>query len=59
MDTEKTYSSAAGAARDYFGARPGEADTASAFMAEWKQLTDNDKAEIKDGLEKIGYKFKT
>ncbi len=52
----KSYSSVAGAARDYFGGRNGE-DSAKAFMDEWKQLTPADKREIGDGLKKLGYKI--
>lgn len=52
----KSYSSAAGAARDYFGGRNGD-DSAKAFMDEWKQLTPADKREIGDGLKKLDYKI--
>lgn len=54
MDTNKEYSSAVAAAKDYFGG-----ESATSFMKEWKELTDSDKAEIKDGLIGIGYKIKT
>lgn len=53
MDTNKTYSSAAGAARDFFGNYP----SAKAFMEEWKQLTDDDKKEIKEGMIAVGIKI--
>lgn len=53
MDTSKEYSSTAGAARDFFGNYP----SAQAFMQDWKQLTDSDKAEIRAGLEQNGYRF--
>lgn len=57
MDTNKVYSSVAAAARDFFGARPGVENTATNWMAEYKQLTDADKAEIKIGLIQNGYQF--
>jgi hypothetical protein len=42
------------AARDYFGMREGQT-TALEFAAEYRKLTDDDKDEIRAGLEKAGY----
>jgi hypothetical protein len=50
MDTSKQYKSIAGAAKDFFGA-----PSAQAFMEEWKQLTQEDKDEILQGLRDVGY----
>ena len=55
MDLSKEYSFAM-ACRDYFGYREGK--TAMDFMEEMKSLTAADKAEIKDGLIRLGYKIK-
>lgn len=44
-----------GACKDFFGLKPGQ--TALQFGQEIKALTDADKAEIKDGLEKNGYEI--
>ena len=43
------------ACRDFFGLHPGE--TALQFGQEIKQLTTEDRAEIKEGLEKLGYEI--
>lgn len=52
MDTSKEYTGVASAARDYFGDHPnGEIK----FLLEWKSLNENDKKEIREGLEKLGY----
>lgn len=46
------------AAKDFFGPRfPGQ--TALDFMKEVKALSEDDKAEIKDGLTKLGYNITT
>jgi hypothetical protein len=57
MDQTKEYASTVGAAKDFFGPRPGGEGNASEFMKEWRELTEADKLEIKVGLEKIGYKI--
>jgi hypothetical protein len=57
MDTNKQYASGVAAAKDFFGPRPGGEGSASEFMREWKELTEADKTEIKEGLAKIGYKI--
>ena len=44
------------AAKDFFGLLPGT--TIKEFSEEFKQLTDEDKAEFKTGLEANGYKIK-
>lgn len=46
----------AGACKDFFGLHPNQ--TLLEFRDEVKALTDADRAEIKAGLEKIGYRFK-
>lgn len=56
MNIEQTYTGVAGAARDFFGPRNGD-NSAGAFMIEWRELSDADKAEIKAGLEALGYKI--
>lgn len=43
------------ACKDFFGLKPGQ--TALEFGKEIKALTDLDKAEIRAGLEKNGYKI--
>lgn len=53
INSQKIFSSTAGAARHYFDTPP--YPSAQAFMQDWKQLTDQDKQEIKEGLEKQGY----
>lgn len=57
MDTSKEFSGVAAAARDYFGPRNGDS-SAGTFMIEWRELSDADKAEIKAGLEALGYVIK-
>lgn len=57
MDTNKQYSSVASAARDFFGPRPGFQGTAMEWMTEWKELSDDSKAEIGRGLVQNGYKI--
>lgn len=52
MDISKPLSFMA-ACRDYFGLHHGQ--TAMQFGAEIKKLTEEDRAEIKLGLEKLGY----
>lgn len=52
MDTNKEYTGVASAARDYFGDHP---NGAVKFLLEWKSLNENDKLEIRAGLEKLGY----
>lgn len=52
MDTTKTFTFMS-ACRDYFGTKEGQ--TAMDFGKELKQLTEADRAEIKQGLEAIGY----
>lgn len=52
MDTSKTYTGLASAAKDFFGDHP---NGTTKFLLEWKSLTENDKAEIKSGLESLGY----
>lgn len=56
MNTDKTYTSAVAAAKDFFGA-PVADPTATGFMAEWKKLNAEDQAEIKAGLIQNGYKI--
>lgn len=58
MDMSRSYTSGVGAAKDYFGLKPGGEGTASEFMKEWKALSDADKVEITDGLRKLGYDIK-
>jgi hypothetical protein len=43
------------ACREFFGLKEGQ--TAMEFGKELKQLTDADRAEIKAGLEKLGYEI--
>ena len=43
------------ACRDFFGLHQGQ--TAMEFGKELKQLTDADRAEIKEGLAKLGYEI--
>jgi hypothetical protein len=50
MHTQTTF---VAAARDYFGYRPGQ--SLSDFNAELKALTEQDKAELIEGLRKEGY----
>ncbi len=52
MDKARNYTTGVAAAKDYFGS-----PTAQAFMAEWKALTPEDKAEIIEGLRKEGYEI--
>ena len=52
MDQTKTVSFAS-ACKDFFGYKEGEG--MREFMAEIKALTDTDRAEIKEGLSKVGY----
>ena len=44
------------AMKDFFGFAPGQG--LGGFVAEIKKLTDADKAEIRAGLTKLGYKIK-
>jgi hypothetical protein len=44
------------ALKDFFGFRPG--DGLSEFRTETKALTEADRADLKAGLEKVGYTFK-
>jgi hypothetical protein len=53
MDTNKTYTGVASAAKDYFGDHP---NGSTKFLLEWKSLTEDDKKEIFEGWEKLGYK---
>lgn len=53
MDTNKEYQGVATAAVDYFGKHP----DGRAFLIEWKALTQEDKDEIKAGLQALGYKI--
>jgi hypothetical protein len=53
MDPKKTTFMAA--CRDFFGLHPGQ--TAMQFGAEIKALTDEDRKEIRAGLEKEGYEI--
>lgn len=55
MDTTKEYTGCIGAAKDFFGLLPGT--TLKDFSLEWKALTPGDQAEIRAGLEKLGYKI--
>lgn len=52
MDTSKEYQGVASAAKDYFGDHP---NGTTKFLMEWKSLTEKDKADILEGLEKLGY----
>lgn len=52
MNTDQHYKGLPSAARDFFGDHP---DNQTKFVTEWRQLNDADKAEIKTGLEKLGY----
>ena len=54
MNTSKIYTGTASAAKDYFGDHP---NGSTKFLLEWKSLTEDDKQEIKEGLEKLGYKI--
>jgi len=55
MDISKEYTGTVSAAKDFFGLKPDQ--TIGGFSMEWKQLTERDKLEIKEGLQKIGYKI--
>lgn len=55
MDKDKEQSLVA-ACMDFFGRLPDQG--LGAFQAEYKALTPADKAEIKAGLEKNGYKIR-
>lgn len=58
MPATKPAQSFVAAAKDFFGPRfPGQ--TALDFMKEVKALSEDDKAEIKDGLTKLGYNITT
>lgn len=57
MNQTKEYNSVAGAARDFFDTPP--YPSAQAFMNDWKEMTVEDKKEIKEGLQQIGYKINT
>lgn len=54
MDTTTEYTGLPSAARDFFGDHP---NGVTKFLLEWKSLTEEDKAEIRQGLEKLGYKI--
>lgn len=53
---EQKETSFTAACKDFFGLRPEQ--SLRGFMDEVKRLTDADKAEIKQGLEKQGYLIK-
>jgi len=50
---ENTPISLIAAVRDFFGYK-----SAQAFMAEWRKLSPSDKADLKAGLEAVGYNIK-
>ena len=51
---EKEFTGVASAAKDFFGDHP---NGTTKFLIEWKNLSDADKAEIRAGLEAMGYRI--